>query len=179
MSTPIQPSPKITTKIITSYVVNVIRLELFTSVTVNAMLYGADGGFIEVKTLTLSGQDYIDWNNNDQYLVNKVAEILGFVIINPIPDPPIPELVPELVPVTTVPELVPVTTVPELVPVTTVPELVPVTTVPELVPVTTVPELVPVTTVPELVPVTTVPELVPVTTVPELVPVTTVPEPSV
>lgn len=95
MSTPIEPSEKISIKIITSFTVNVLRLELFTSVTVNAILYGADNNFIEAKTITISGQDYLDWNNNDQYLINKVAEILGFTIINPIPDLPIPEPTPE------------------------------------------------------------------------------------
>jgi hypothetical protein len=77
---PIQPSTETTTKVITSFTVNVMRLELFQSVTVNAMLYGANGGFLEVKTLTISGQDYLDWNNDDQYLINKVAQLLGFTI---------------------------------------------------------------------------------------------------
>jgi hypothetical protein len=77
---PIEPSTETTTKIITSFTVNVMRLELFESVTVNAMLYGAQGNFLEVKTLTISGQDYLDWNNNDQYLIDKVAQILGFTL---------------------------------------------------------------------------------------------------
>jgi len=77
---PIEPSTETTTKIITSFTVNVMRLELFESVTVNAMLYGAQGNFLEVKTLTISGQDYLDWNNNDQYLINKVAQLLGFTL---------------------------------------------------------------------------------------------------
>ena len=80
MSIPIQPAEEITTKIITSFTVNVMRLELFQSVTVNVMLYGENGGFLEVKTITLSGQDYLDWNNNDQYLIDKVAEKLGFTL---------------------------------------------------------------------------------------------------
>jgi len=127
MSTPIQPSTEITTRIITSFTVSVIRLELFTSVTVNALLFGADGGFIEVKTLTLSGQDYLDWNNNDQYLINKVAEILGFTIVTPIPDPPIPEPpvpepTPEPTPDPVVPEPTPEPVVPEPTPDPVVPE---------------------------------------------------------
>jgi hypothetical protein len=77
---PIEPSTETTTKIITSFTVNVMRLELFESVTVNAMLYGAQGNFLEVKTLTISGQDYLDWNNNDQYLIDKVAQLLGFTL---------------------------------------------------------------------------------------------------
>ena len=84
--TPIQPSTETTTKVITSFTVNVMRLELFQSVTVNAMLYGATGNFLEVKTLTISGQDYLDWNNNDQYLIDKVAQLLGFTI-TPTPTP--------------------------------------------------------------------------------------------
>ena len=77
---PIEPSTETTTKIITSFTVNVMRLELFESVTVNAMLYGAQGNFLEVKTLTISGQDYLDWNNDDKYLIDKVAQLLGFTL---------------------------------------------------------------------------------------------------
>ena len=112
---PIEPSTEITTRVITSFTVNVMRLELFQSVTVNAMLYGADGNFIEVKTLTLSGQDYLDWNNNDQYLINKVAEKLGFTIAPTppvVPDPVVPNsIVPSLlvVPNSVVPTPEPVT----------------------------------------------------------------------
>lgn len=110
MTTPIEPAEEISVRIITSFTVSVIRLELFTSVTVNAMLYGETGNFIEVKTLTLSGQDYLDWNNNDQYLINKVAEILGFTIITPTPPPePIPDPTPDPV----VPEPTPDPVVPE------------------------------------------------------------------
>ena len=95
MSISIQPSIVTTTKIITSFTVNVLRLDLFQSVTVNAMLYGTDGTFIEVKTITLSGQDYQKWDNNDQYLINKIAEILGLTLIIPpqsaVPQPAVPE----------------------------------------------------------------------------------------
>ena len=121
---PIEPSTEITTRVITSFTVNVMRLELFQSVTVNAMLYGADGNFIEVKTLTLSGQDYLDWNNNDKYLINKVAEKLGFTIA---PTPPVPEPV---VPNSVVPTLlvVPNSVVPNsVVPNSVVPTPEPVT----------------------------------------------------
>jgi len=97
-SVPIQPSTETTTRIITSFTVNVMRLELFKSVTVNAMLYGADNNFIEVKTITLSGQDYLDWNNNDQYLIDKVAEILGFTLASTVPVVPVVPVVPEPTP---------------------------------------------------------------------------------
>ena len=101
-SVPIQPATETTTRIITSFTVNVMRLELFQSVTVNAMLYGADGNFIEVKTLTLSGQDYLDWNNNDQYLIDKVAEKLGFTLAPTVVPEPTPEPVVPVVPEPTV-----------------------------------------------------------------------------
>ena len=70
-----------TTKIVTSFTVNVIRLDLFESVTLNAMLYGADGNFIEVRTYILSGTDYDSWANDDTYLIDKIAEKLGCTLI--------------------------------------------------------------------------------------------------
>ena len=110
---PIQPATETTTRIITSFTVNVMRLELFKSVTVNAMMYGADNNFIEVKTITLSGQDYLDWNNNDQYLIDKVAEILGFTLApTVVPEPVVPEPVVPVVPEPVVP-VVPEPVVPE------------------------------------------------------------------
>ena len=108
--TPIQPSTETTIKVITSFTVNVMSLELFTSVTVNAMLYGVNGNFLEVKTLTFSGQDYLDWNNNDQYLIDKTAETLGFTLAVPVV--PVVPVVPEVTVVPVVPEVtvVPVVT---------------------------------------------------------------------
>ena len=85
-----------TTKIVTSFTVNVIRLDLFESVTLNAMLYGADGNFIEVRTYILSGTDYDSWANDDTYLIDKVAEKLGCTLIKA------PSVVPEPVSASTV-----------------------------------------------------------------------------
>jgi hypothetical protein len=81
MSILIQPSTITTTKTISSFTVNVMRLELFQSVTVNVMLYGPDGNFIDLRTYTLSGNDYNEWDNDDNYLINKVAENLGFKVL--------------------------------------------------------------------------------------------------
>jgi len=85
-SVPIQPSTITTTRVITSFTVSVRTLELFESVTVSVTLYGVNCVIPEVKYITLSGQDYLDWNNDDQYLIDKVAEKLGFTIA-PTPDP--------------------------------------------------------------------------------------------
>ena len=86
---PIEPATETTTKLITSFTVNITNLQLFTSVTVNAMLYGENGSFQAVKTITFSGQDYLDWNNDDQYIITKTAEKLGFII-----EPTVPVVVP-------------------------------------------------------------------------------------
>jgi hypothetical protein len=88
----------ITTRLeVTSFTVNVIRLELFQSVTLNAMLYGADGNFIEVRTYILSGTDYANWDDDDNYLINKVAEKLGCTLAGVpaavVPDAVIPDAV--------------------------------------------------------------------------------------
>jgi len=82
---PIEPSTETTIKIITSFIVNITNVQLFTSVSVNAMLYGSDGTFQSVKNITFSGQDYLDWNNDDQYIINKTAEKLGFIIESTVP----------------------------------------------------------------------------------------------
>jgi hypothetical protein len=88
----INPFTITTTIKVTSFTVNVIRLELFQSVTLNAMLYGADGNFIEVRTYILSGADYANWDDDDNYLINKVAEKLGCTLAV-VPDAVVPDAV--------------------------------------------------------------------------------------
>jgi hypothetical protein len=74
----IVPSTITQTKIITSLKVIVIGLELFKSVTLEVKLFDENGGVVDIKGITLAGDDYLSWNNDDQYIINKVVEILGF-----------------------------------------------------------------------------------------------------
>ena len=75
--------------------IRVINLELFKSVSVSVMLMSGKT-FIENRNFTLSGDDYKNWANDDNYLYTYVASKLGYtlqpttVVPDPVvvPDPP-------------------------------------------------------------------------------------------
>ena len=76
----IQPSEQTVTNVITSFVVNVTDIQLFTSATLIVDLYNAEPRLINKVNLALVGEDYNNWANNDQYIIDYVASKLGFVI---------------------------------------------------------------------------------------------------
>ena len=76
----IQPSTQTVTNLITSFVVNVSNIELFTSASLMVDLYNAEPRLINKVSLSLAGEDYENWANNDQYIIDYVATKLGFVM---------------------------------------------------------------------------------------------------
>lgn len=76
-------------KSITSFTIEVSNVILFNSASLIVGLYDDQcGSPISVKYIYISGQEYLDWNNNDQYLVNLVAKKMGFTLLNsPTPEP--------------------------------------------------------------------------------------------
>lgn len=77
----IQPSTQVVTNIITSFIVTVTNIQLFTSANLVVDLYNADPKLVNTVNLILAGDDYTNWANNDQYIINYVATKLGFVIV--------------------------------------------------------------------------------------------------
>ena len=60
------------------FALNVQNIDLFRSVTVSAKLYDSVGQYIHVYMFEIVDDEYAAWNNDDQYLVNLVAQKLGF-----------------------------------------------------------------------------------------------------
>jgi hypothetical protein len=84
----IQPFDEITTKVITGFKVRVQDIELFTSANIIVELLDSSNTPRDVKFLKISGDDYTNWSNDDQYIINYVANQLGFTIITtPTPTP--------------------------------------------------------------------------------------------
>ena len=79
MSTAIVPTQITEVKDVDSFEVTVARLELFQSVTVSVLLKNGPT-CVGVRTLTFEGPDYLAWNNDDSYLIDLVANKLGFVV---------------------------------------------------------------------------------------------------
>ncbi len=74
---PIQPEDRVKTTKITGVQVRVINLELFKQVTVAVHLFSYDV-MVDTQIVEISGDDYTQWTNDDQTLVNIVIQKLGF-----------------------------------------------------------------------------------------------------
>ena len=71
MDVQVVPSPYIVTSNITNLQIRVISLALFTSVTVNVNLFSGNE-FIISKSYILEGDEYTNWGNDDNYIINYV-----------------------------------------------------------------------------------------------------------
>lgn len=77
----IEPSTQTVTNIITSFIVTVTNVQLFTSAILSVDLLNDEPKLINTVSLVLAGEDYNNWANNDDYIINYVATQLGFVLI--------------------------------------------------------------------------------------------------
>ena len=55
-----------------------LNITLFSQATMTAVLYNADDVLLDTLYLTLAGQEYLDWNSDDEYLVNWVAQQIRY-----------------------------------------------------------------------------------------------------
>lgn len=78
----IQPFNNTTIQIVTRFSLDISQLLLNTSATFRVTLYDADNAIIDNKFITLEGNDYNNWSNDDQYVINFIATQLGFVLKN-------------------------------------------------------------------------------------------------
>ena len=77
ITTPIEPDDIITKRTAVSFTIACQNLTLFTSASFFVSLKDASGGIINTQLITLTQEQYLAWNNNDQYIVDLVASILG------------------------------------------------------------------------------------------------------
>lgn len=87
----------------TSFSVDGLLMNLFIGVHISVSIYDSEKKKIDTRTVYLTGEDYMNWNNDDQYIITKVAEKLGFIIVTPTPIPdlnpvPTPAQYPNLTP---------------------------------------------------------------------------------
>ena len=61
-----------TTKSVNGFVINQINVTAFTSAIIVISLYDASNNLITTSPIVLSGTDYNNWGNNDQYLINFI-----------------------------------------------------------------------------------------------------------
>ena len=76
MSSPItnltSPCNITTTKSVSGFIINQVNLTPFTSAVIVTSLYDNSNNFITTTSINLTGTDYTNWGNNDQYLINYI-----------------------------------------------------------------------------------------------------------
>ena len=75
---PLVPSSeKVVVKKVIKFAITNLNITLFNQATMMAMLYD-DVTMIDGLFLTLAGQEYLDWNSDDEYLVDWVAQQIRY-----------------------------------------------------------------------------------------------------
>lgn len=77
----IVPFDKVVTTVIYSFDIQSIEISLFNSAKIRVTLLNEQGNIVDVSIVLLQGDDYTNWGNDDNYIVNFVAKQLGFTIV--------------------------------------------------------------------------------------------------
>jgi hypothetical protein len=86
--TTIVPFDKTTITTITSFTIDITDIVLFTSVRMRINLFDESGRRVDCTFLTMEGEDYVGWGNDDQYIINFACRQMGFVlstVVEPVP----------------------------------------------------------------------------------------------
>ena len=83
------PVEVVTTDIVTTLNIDVIRLEIFKCATLSVSVITSTGKLLHRQCLDLAGDDYKNWANDDNYLYTYVASKLGYTLQpkTVVPDP--------------------------------------------------------------------------------------------
>ena len=73
----IQPITVTTTNIMTKISIRRITINLNTSANIMVDLFDDNDRFIQMKNLTLSGEDYSNWGTDDNYIIEWVKQNLN------------------------------------------------------------------------------------------------------
>jgi hypothetical protein len=95
----IVPLDKVTTLTIYSFTLDRIEVDLFNSARIRVNLMDKDNNRIDCTFVTLTGEDYKNWGNSDDYIINYVANKLGFTVQNVLHVEETPPVVEETPPV--------------------------------------------------------------------------------
>lgn len=74
----IEDYEQVNTLTFTSIEVFVIGIALGVNARLGVRMFGKDGKPLDSKQLTMDGEDYKNWGNDDDYVINFVCKKLGF-----------------------------------------------------------------------------------------------------
>jgi len=78
MSSNIVPDVITTSVTVTNFTVECQQLQLFQGATFIVKSFDSVGSLINVKIISISQEEYLNWNNNDDYIINLMATKLGY-----------------------------------------------------------------------------------------------------
>ena len=79
-STPIDPFIITTTNVVTSFTVSCRSLVLFTNATFTVDSFDKDNNLLSRQVVPITTEQYLEWNNNDEFIIDLIAQILGYTI---------------------------------------------------------------------------------------------------
>ena len=89
---PVVPYTQTTTQVITSFTVSCRSLDLFNNATFTVDSFDVNNNLISRQVIPITNQQYLEWNNNDEYIINLMASILGYTLeVTNNNEPPPPE----------------------------------------------------------------------------------------
>jgi len=84
----IVPDSQTTTITTTGFTVTCRNVNLFENASFMVDTFDVNGVLLNRQVLTMTNQQYLEWNNNDSYVVQWVATTLGYTLV-PTPEAPV------------------------------------------------------------------------------------------
>jgi len=84
MATQIQPFVITTTQTVTSFSVACRTLNLFENATFTVDSFDINKTLISRQVVPITNEQYLEWNNNDEYIIVLMANTLGYTLVTPI-----------------------------------------------------------------------------------------------
>jgi len=84
MSTPIQPFVIQTTQTVASFNVSCRSLNLFTDAVFTVDSFDSNNNLISRQIVTITNEQYLEWNNNDSFIIDLMATLLGYTLVTPV-----------------------------------------------------------------------------------------------
>lgn len=80
MTTPIQPFTVTTTQTIGSFTVSCRTINLFVDATFTVDSFDLNNNLVSRQVVPINTEQYQGWNNNDAYIIDLMASILGYTL---------------------------------------------------------------------------------------------------
>ena len=79
-SSNVVPHDFTTSTTVTSFSIQNCSIQLFSGASVDAFMYDQNGKLYSMQRVVIDQEEYLQWNNDDTYIVDLVATKLGLVV---------------------------------------------------------------------------------------------------